>query len=189
MDRNQPSASNPGPASPTAKLLEVSLGGHQGRGLGPAEGGGSTPMRSIASFSISWTGSRAARPSQSNSKVRICLGNALPDLVRLQSIKRPAGNGQQGQLQSHRAALGSRWGSPLFPNLCSSHQTQQEGADWASSASGELTSRGETRINRQLQGRVEQHTGPTCPCKPRPCSPCSESGMEVAVLRTSPPSG
>lgn len=108
----------------------------------------------------------------------IFLDSAQPDLVRLQSVKRPTGNGQQGQLWSHRAALGSRWGSPLFPNLCSSHQTQQEGADWASSAPEEFTSRGETQINRQLQGRVKQHTGPTSPCKPRPCSPCSESGAE-----------
>lgn len=64
------------------------------------------------------------------------------------------------------------------PNLRSSHQTQQEGADWASSAPEEFTSRGETGINRQLLGRVKQHTGPTSPCKPRPCGPCSESGAE-----------
>lgn len=64
------------------------------------------------------------------------------------------------------------------PNLRSSHQTQQEGADWASSAPEEFTSRGETGINRQLLCRVEQHTGPTSPCKPRPCGPCSESGAE-----------
>lgn len=92
-----------------------------------------------------------------------------------------------------RGCTGFKVGQPPVPqalgsSLCSPYQAQQEGADWASSVPGEFTSRGETQINRQLQGRVE-NTGPTCPSRPwpRPCSPCSESRLEAAVLRTSPP--